>query len=243
MSIPVKVKKVLNIVSKVFTGLVLAFTLLMVVFVIVSITVVGKENSSLFGYKMYAIQTDSMHGTFNAGDIIFVKTLDEDEKTELMPGTIITFISSDPDTYGETITHCIREETTYNDQPAYITYGLATGVDDEYPCLASDVIGTYSGKWSEGGYFYEFMKSPTGYCTCILLPLVCLIGINGYYFIVLLKEYRKEKGTDKKSIADARDKALEENKRLKNEIEELKRVQNKSIEKENDSNGGNENER
>lgn len=192
---------------------------------------------------MYAIQTDSMRGTFNAGDIIFVKTLDEDEKTDLEPGTIITFISSDPDSYGETITHCIREETTYNNQPAYITYGVFAGVDDEYPCLASDVIGTYSGKWSRGGYFFEFMKSPTGYCICVLLPFLVLIGINSYYFVVQFKEYRKEKGTDKKSIKKARDEALKENERLKQEIEKLKSNQNNTVEKENDSNGGNENER
>ena len=87
------------------------------------------------------------------------------------------------------------------------------------------------------------MKSPTGYCICVLLPFLVLIGINSYYFVVQFKEYRKENGTDKKSIKKARDEALKENERLKQEIEKLKSNQNNTVEKENDSNGGNENER
>ena len=53
-------KKTLNIALKVFTYLLVAFTIFMMLFTIITVTTVDKNDRNIFGYKFYIVQTDSM---------------------------------------------------------------------------------------------------------------------------------------------------------------------------------------
>ena len=56
----------------------------------------------------------------------------EVDPATLQAGDIITFQSTNPASYGESITHKIRALTTdASGNPGFITYGTTTGVDDE----------------------------------------------------------------------------------------------------------------
>ena len=74
-------KKILNISSKVIAWLLVSFTVFMMVFTIITVTTVDKNERSIFGVRFYIVQTDSMSLSennkdmevhFNAGDIILI---------------------------------------------------------------------------------------------------------------------------------------------------------------------------
>lgn len=218
-------KKVFSIISKIITVLVLVFTVFVVLFTVLATTSVGDGepgSKALFGYKAYIVRSDSMHEQFAAGDIIFIKQTEVDAVYDLAPGTIITFYSIDPDLYGETVTHMIREKTVYDGQVAYVTYGTTTGADDPYPALASQIIGTYSFRLPKMGYFFQFIRTPAGYVVVILIPFLFLIGLNLTHFIKLIVAYRREKQQQATEMQAAAEADRAEAQRLREEMEKLK---------------------
>lgn len=223
-------KKVFSIISKIITVLVLVFTVFVVLFTVLATTSVGDGEpgrKALFGYKAYIVRSDSMHEQFAAGDIIFIKQTEVDAVYDLAPGTIITFSSIDPELYGETVTHMIREKTIFIhengvEEIAYITYGTTTGADDPYPALASKIIGTYSFRLPKMGYFFQFIRTPAGYVVVILIPFLFLIGLNLTHFIKLIVVYRREKQQQATEIQAAAEADRAEAQRLREEMEKLK---------------------
>lgn len=216
-----KVKKVFSVLSTVLTVLIVAFTVFVMLFTIVSVTTVDKQDRTIFGYRMYIVMSDSMQDTFQAGDIIFSKAVTDDGSLEA--GTIITFYSRD---YDEVVTHMIREKTTYDGAPAYITYGTATGTNDETPVTASEVLGVYAFRLPKMGYFFNFLKTPAGYVCVILIPFLIVIAFIAVHFVRLISAYRKEKGKQEREARAAAEAAAaadrEEAARLRAEMEELK---------------------
>ena len=195
------VKKTLNIALKVIAWLLIAFTVFMMVFTIVTVTTVDRNDRSIFGIKFYIVQTDSMSKSdknadmdvhFNAGDIILVKKVKE--PTKLQAGDIISFMSTNNDSYGETITHMIRE--VQRDEEGrllgYVTFGTNTGTNDEALVEPSYILGSYAGKLPGVGNFFAFVKSTPGYIVCILVPFLLLILYNGINVIRLFRKYKKE---------------------------------------------------
>ena len=84
-------KKVLVITKNILTWVVVVFAVLMMVFTIISVNTLDRNNRNIFGYKFFIVQSDSMAATdFKAGDIVISKNVDVEELGE---GDIITFIS------------------------------------------------------------------------------------------------------------------------------------------------------
>ena len=197
-------KNILKISVKVITYLLIAFTVFMMIFTVVSVTTVDKTDRDVFGFKFYIVKTDSMSPSeknadldvhFSAGDIIIAKTLSDKEKYELEAGDIISFLSVNSDSYGETITHMIRERQ-YNKKTGafegYVTYGTNTGVNDEAVVEPEYVLGKYTGQMPAVGNFFAFVKSTPGYIICILIPFLLLILYNGINVIRLFRKYKAE---------------------------------------------------
>ena len=182
-------KKALNIALRVITILILIFAVFVMIFTIISVNTVGKDDASFFGYKPYIVLSDSMQDTFEVGDIAVSK---EADANTLKVGDIVSFHSIDPANYGEVVTHKIREITTYEGESAFITYGTATGVDDTYPVPFENVIGKYQFRLPKMGYFFQFLRTSAGYVTIILIPFLILIVLQAIRFIRLFKQYKKE---------------------------------------------------
>ena len=183
-----RVKKALNITLRVLTTVILIFSICVMIFTIISVNTVGKD-ADFLGYKPYIVLSDSMQDTFEVGDLSISRATDVET---LEPGDIITFKSIDPSNYGEVVTHKIREITTYEGEPAFVTYGTTTGVDDLYPVPFDNVIGEYQFRLPKMGYFFEFLISPTGYVVVILIPFLLLILLQAIHFIKLLRQYKRE---------------------------------------------------
>lgn len=185
-----KAKKALKITGNVLTVAVAILVVIMTVLTVFSMVFNRDGTASVFGVQAYVVQSDSMTPEFAAGDVIFSEEVNPEE---LVAGDIITFISRDSASYGQTITHCIREVTTHNGELAFITYGIATGVDDGTPAAASDVLGRYAFRIAGLGSFFEFLKSVPGYIVCILLPFLVIIGLQVANIVSAVRAARAEK--------------------------------------------------
>lgn len=185
-----KAKKALKITGNVLTVAVAILVVIMTVLTVFSMVFNRDGTASVFGVQAYVVQSDSMTPEFAAGDVIFSEEVNPEE---LVAGDIITFISRDSASYGQTITHCIRKVTTHNGELAFITYGIATGVDDGTPAAASDVLGRYAFRIAGLGSFFEFLKSVPGYIVCILLPFLVIIGLQVANIVSAVRAARTEK--------------------------------------------------
>lgn len=231
-------KKILNISLKCVTWLLVAFTVFMMIFTIVTVNTVDRNDRSIFSVRFYIVQTDSMSKSeknadldvhFDAGDIIMIKNVKD--LSALQAGDIIAFMSTNPESYGQTITHMIREvKKTENGRiEGYVTFGTNTGVDDETLVEPSYVIGQYAGKLPKVGLFFAFVKSTPGYIICILVPFLCLILYNGVNMIRLFRKYKKEQTAlmeEEKAKIEAERKQNEE---ILRELQALKEELSKQI--------------
>ena len=212
-------KKALYIAGKVVTGLVLAFAVFVMIFTIISVSTVGKDDASFFGYKPYIVLSDSMQDTFAVGDMSVSKTVDPQT---LEAGDVITFKSIDPNNYGSVVTHKIRKITTYEGEPAFTTYGTTTGADDAYPVPFDNVIGEYQFRLPRMGYFFQFLKTPAGYFTIILIPFLVLIALQAVKFIRLAKQYKAEQQAEIAAQKAEVEAQRQEAQRMKEELDRLR---------------------
>lgn len=218
-------KKALNILKKIFVWLVVLAAVFMVIFTVISCTTFNRNDRSLFGYKMYIVNTDSMAATdFDAGALIFVKEVDP---SGLREGDIITYMSQNTVSFGETVTHKIREVTTDAEgNPGFITYGTTTNTNDETIVTYPYILGQYQGHIPGLGSFFNFMKTTPGYFVCIFVPIMLIILMEGSRFVGLFRRYRKEQlgelQAERDKIAEERsanEKMLEELRALKAQLE------------------------
>lgn len=186
-----KTKKTLDIVKNVVTWIVVALAVAMMIFTIISATTLDRNNRSLFGRKMFIVNSDSMKATdFAAGDLILVKEVDP--KT-LKEGDIISYTSTNTENFGKLVTHKIRKlTTTASGDPGFITYGTTTGEDDKTVVTYPYIVGKYTGKIPKMGHFFQFLKTTPGYIVCILVPFMLLILAQAYESVKLFKQYKAE---------------------------------------------------
>ena len=150
-------KKTLSIIKNVFVWLIILLAVFMMIFTVISCTTFNRNDRSFLGFKMYIVNSDSMAVTdFKAGSLIFVKEVDP---ATLKEGDIITFMSQDTDSFGETITHKIRTVTTdAQNNPGFITYGTTTNTNDKTIVTYPYILGQYKSHISGIGNFFNFLK-------------------------------------------------------------------------------------
>lgn len=184
-------KKVLNILKSILVWAVVILAVCMMIFTIVSVTTFNRNDRSLFGYKAYVVTSDSMSKTdFDAGDLILVKEVDP---ATIKEGDIITYMSQNPESFGETITHKVRSLTTdANGNPGFITYGTTTETDDATIVTYPYVLGKYEKAIPNVGSFFSFLKTTQGYFVCIFIPFMLLILYQGLNTIRLFRRYKRE---------------------------------------------------
>ena len=214
-------KKALNILKTAVVWLVVLLAVSMMIFTVVSVTTFNRNDRSLFGFKMYIVNTDSMAATdFKAGALILVKEVDP---ATLKEGDIITFMSQDTDSFGETITHKIRRLTTdVEGAPGFITYGTTTDTDDETVVTYPYVLGKYESQVPGLGTFFNFLKTTPGYFVCIFTPFMLIILYEGVKFFNLFRRYKKEQMEEMQAERDKIEAEKMENAKMLEELKALK---------------------
>ena len=214
-------KKALQIIKTILVWLIVAVAVGMMIFTLISVNTFDKTDRNIFGFKFFIVTSDSMSATdFDAGDIAISQNVDP--KT-LREGDIITFLSQDPNSFGEVITHKIRSLTTdTNGRPGFVTYGTTTNTDDETIVTHEYVVGKYVGRIPKVGWFFQFLKTTPGYIVCILTPFLLLILSQGLNFVRLFHRYKKEQMEEMKAERAKIEEERAESQRMMAELMELK---------------------
>ncbi len=231
-------KKALEIIKKVLVSLLVVFSIVMVIFTLISVNTFDRNDRSIFGYKAYIVRSDSMSKTdFEAGDLALVKEVNP--KT-LKEGDIISFISTEEESYGETVTHKIRKITKNSKgELSFVTYGTTTNTDDKNIVAYDFVLGKYVGHIPNVGSFFMYLKTTPGYLLCIFLPFALLTAYQTVKSFMLFKKYKAEQMKEVEEKLEAeRQKLKEEQERLEAErkqtlemIEELKKMKTEELSK------------
>ena len=184
-------KKTLGVIKSVVTWLLLIFSVGIMLFTFISVATLNKNSRSIFGYKAFIVLSDSMKATdFEAGDVVIVKEVDP---STLKEGDIITFVSRDSASFGQTVTHKIRKLTkTAEGEPGFVTYGTTTDTDDPTIVDYYNVEGKYRFRLPKVGRFFNFLKTVPGYICCILLPFLLFIAVQGVKTVKAFRIYRNE---------------------------------------------------
>ena len=214
-------KKTLHIAKIALVWLVVAIAVGMMVFTLISVNTFDQNERNLFGFKFFIVRTDSMAATdFDAGDVVISKNVDP---TTLVEGDIITFISQDPDSFGETITHKIRRLTTdEKGRAGFVTYGTTKDTDDNTVVTHGYVVGKYVCSIPKLGLFFAFLKTPWGYVACILLPFLLLILSQAFNCVKLFREYKREQVDEVKAERAKLEEERAESRRMMEELLALK---------------------
>ena len=214
-------KKVFKIIKTALVWMVVLLAVSMMIFTVISATTFNRNDRSLFGFKMYIVNSDSMAKTdFNAGALILVKEVDP---TTLKEGDIITFMSQNTGSFGETVTHKIRKATTdATGKPGFITYGTTTDTDDTTIVTYPYILGKYHSHVAGLGTFFNFLKTTPGYFVCIFTPFMLIIIYEIVKFFNLFRIYKKEQMAEMQAERERIESERAENAKMLEELKALK---------------------
>ncbi len=143
--------------------------------------------TSVFGYIISSVQSGSMSGTFEKGDMIVIKEVDT---KDIQPEDIISFFYIEPQSKHKIIvTHRVIEI----ENGRFITQGDVArknhSVDQIEQVAVGDVIGEYTGTKIAGlGKVTDFLKTSVGFFVCILVPVFLFLFWQIYVFAKTLIE-------------------------------------------------------
>ena len=195
-------KKIFNVIFYAFIAIVVVFALLMTIMSLSSKDQQGLNE--IFGYYIQTVESESMTGTFEKGDIIICKKVDIDT---LQKDDIISFFYIEQN-QKIVVTHRIKD-VKINDIGVkyFITQGDAKENIVTEEVFAGDVIAKYTGKKLTGmGKVANFVKSKTGFLICVVLPLFLFLFWQLYSFIKTLVDikqvnYKDEVNNQAKALA------------------------------------------
>ncbi len=166
------------------------------------------EVPSVGGIFPMIVLTDSMHGTFEGGDLIICK---EVPASEIKEGDVITFF--DPESNkNSVVSHRVLEVLEEDGKISFRTKGDTNNTEDANPIPEENLIGVYTGVHITGaGNVAMFMQTTTGLIICVVLPLILLIG----YDTIRRRLYNKKHAGEKEELMAE----LEELRRLKAQAE------------------------
>lgn len=146
-----------------------------------------NEGVTIFGFKAYAITTDSMYPYLKKGDIAIINT-----NSEYGEGDVVTFL---PQGYNKTITHRIIE---YREQTGtYITKGDNNGKEDFYKVTVDDIIGKQVGRIPLLGNIVLIFKSLIVICYSLMMIIVLVLRKKRLDRKRLSRRLKKESECDK----------------------------------------------
>ena len=151
----------------------------------------GNGVPSIFGIRMFSIQTESMYPVLLPGDLIFDTAVED--PGQLRKGDIITYWTV---INGERVlnTHTIYEIYDGDGFLIFETKGEKNTVVDALSVHESEVVGKYSGIRIPGlGKAFDYLQSPTGFLVVIVIPVFLFFLFHLIQFFRVLFEYQNVK--------------------------------------------------
>lgn len=183
-----------NIIKKIFNVIFyVVLSIIILVSVIYTVATFSTKNgvTSIFGHIVSSVQTGSMSGTFEAGDVIFTKRVDP---ADVKVGDVISFYYQEPKTSKIIIvTHRVNE---IRDDGKFVTQGdvakRENSLDQTEIVSAGDIIARYDGFKIPGlGKVTDFLRSKVGFFVCILIPVFLFLFWQIFVFARTLSDARK----------------------------------------------------
>ena len=177
-----KAKKALKVTGRVFSVALIAFEVLLIIFLVVSKVQGGPP--TLFGHQMYFIRSGSMSPYLEVGDVIISKKYDGGELVAGENGDVVTYYG-DVNGRTELITHRVIEV----DGDTVVTKGdYNTSADS--PISKSEIEAVMTYKTVIIDDIYGEISTTWGFWLLIFTPIALLIVSE---IISLVKEIKKEK--------------------------------------------------
>ncbi len=181
-----QVKRIIKIV---LTVLYYVFIVLLLSFSIITIASKGERDiPNVFGRGYLAVRTDSMNGdredSFAAGDLIYVRILNDKTREELKVGDIVTFYDYDLRFLN---THRIVEINETSTGKSVVTQGDKAGAPRDPARPIEDILAIHTSTKKGGGAFILFIQSKLGFGLLIVLPVFILFVVQGVRFYLIIK--------------------------------------------------------
>ncbi len=188
-----KINYLVHFITRAFLIAILGFMLLFVLIIAVYFgDLLLNINSSnhknpLFG--AYVIVSPSMVPTIMINDAIVIKRVDNDK---YKIGDIITFVSSDSNYKGLTITHRVVDKLGVSDKNSiYTTKGDNNQVIDPATVSTRDIYGKVLFKIPKIGYIQDFFAKPINYFICLVIPAIIFVLYDSCRIIYVVLKRKK----------------------------------------------------
>lgn len=176
---------------------------------LVVLAAVFLMGSRLMGFRVFNVVSGSMEPTYSVGDMLYVKSVaPEDVKV----GDVITFVLNE-----DLVVATHRVVRIDAEKQCFYTKGDANTVEDGSPVHFKNVIGVPKFSIPKLGYVSDFVQNPPGMYIVLMLVAVLLITV----FLPDFMPKKKQTPVVAAPSAEETD-AVEENARLKAELEALK---------------------
>lgn len=206
--------KILKRIVNVFVDI-LVVLILMVSIIVVMLSLTSKSSGvpNIFGIAPLSVQTESMKGTVDPGDLIFCTLTEIDD--EFQKDDVVTFPI---EINGEQVLNTHRIVEVVKDQN--ITYYKTQGDNketnpepDKDLQTSSTIVAKYTGTKIPGlGNVLSFIRTQLGFFLCILLPMIIFFIYEGIRVIINLLAYNKVKAFEEAQSAVNNSELTEEQK-------------------------------
>jgi len=197
-------KKTVIKVGKISLNVLFYFVIvLLITFSIANMQLKKKDDiANIFGNGFTTVLTDSMDGeesdSFTVDDIVFVKLLNDQSRTDLKVGDIITYFSMEIPGLGiqGLITHRISEIIVIEGETFLITKGDKVGAPDDAPIHISEALAQYQSKWVGAGGTLKYLQTPSGFALFVILPVILILIFEGIMLVrnvIMLNNEKLEK--------------------------------------------------
>ena len=199
-------KKALKIIGNVVLWLIVILALLVTILVFSSSNSGGVPN--IFGFIPLTVESQSMSPTFNEGDLIICKQIDDAKSLKV--DDVITFWTLID---GKKVknTHRIVSINDTGNSLSFITRGDNNPIDDELPAYQAELIGKWTNiKLTGAGNIMAFLRTKVGFFVCILIPMALFFLFELYKFIVTVIKVKNPQPEPQLDEEEIKRRAIEE---------------------------------
>ena len=208
-------QKIANITHKIVDVQVVLVLIVSVFIAVLSITSKSSGVPNIFSIAPLSVQSGSMSGTLEVGDLIFCKVTD-DPFVEYKKDDIVTF-PIEIDGVETLNTHRIVDVIEDESITYYQTQGDNKDTNptpDEQLQSASTIKAVYTGTKIGGlGYVLSFLRTQLGFFLCVLLPMIIFFIYEAIRVVLNVIAYNKEKALEEAKNVIANSELTEEQKK------------------------------
>ena len=150
----------------------------------------GSGVPSIFGLRIFSVQTDSMYPILMPGDMIFDTAVKD--ASELEVGDIITYWTV---INGERVlnTHKVHQIYDGGGYLIFATKGENNQTADALTVHESEIVGIYRARIPGLGKVFDYLQTSTGFLIVVVIPVFIFFLFHLVQFFRVLFEYQNVK--------------------------------------------------